>query len=226
MKRIFSVLWSSVGKKYISGITGLMLFSFLVVHLVGNFTLLSGAETFNSYAHFLEGLAHGWFIYAAEAVLIVLFVSHVIAGIAVTVDGWRARPESYKKNRNAGGASMKSWSSRTMFYTGLIILVFLPIHIVMFKFGGAGMVESDGASMKDFFTLVTVDFTNPYIAFGYGAVMFLVGMHLKHGFWSAFQSLGLNTIEWKTVLHRLALVMAIFVGGGFLLLPLYFYLSQ
>lgn len=226
MKRIFSVLWSSVGKKYISGITGLMLFSFLVVHLIGNLTLLSGAETFNSYAHFLESLAHGWFVYAAEVVLILFFVSHVIAGIAVTIDGWKARPGSYKKVRNAGDPSMKGWSSRTMFYTGLIILVFLPIHIVMFKFGDAGTVESGGISMKDFFTRVTVDFTNPYAAFGYLAVMLVVGMHLKHGFWSAFQSLGLNTIEWKPVLHRLALVVAVFVGGGFLLLPLYFYLSQ
>jgi succinate dehydrogenase / fumarate reductase, cytochrome b subunit len=223
-----SVVWSSVGKKFISGFTGLALLSFVLVHLLGNLTLFMEGEAFNSYAHFLEGLVHGWAVYAAEAGLLILFVLHISAGISVTLDKWKARPEGYQKTADLGGASRKTFSSRTMIWTGLILLVFVPVHVIMFKFGAAGtIVAGEGAghgeTMKDLFGLVALDFTKPAVAFGYLAVMLLLGFHLKHGIWSAFQSLGLNSRAATPLLCTAGAALAVLIAAGFVLFPLYFY---
>ncbi len=233
-----SVVWSSVGKKFISGLTGLTLFSFVLVHLLGNLTLFIGGEAFNSYAHFLESLVHGWAVYAAEAGLLVLFALHIVAGISVTLDKWKARPEGYRKAANLGGASRKTFSSSTMIWTGLILLVFVPVHVIMFKFGaaetiavgeGAGQAIASqtgaghGDTMKDLFGLVALGFTKPAVAFGYLAVMILLGFHLKHGIWSAFQSLGLNSRAATPLLCTAGAALAVLIAAGFVLFPLYFY---
>ena len=104
----------------------------------------------------------------------------------------------------------------------MIILIFLPIHVIMFKFGPAAPVMSEGERLRDLFGLVAVDFTNPLTAFGYVAVMILLGFHLRHGFWSAFQSLGLNNDNVMPALNAAAVALALVLGAGFLILPLYF----
>jgi len=222
MSTLRTIVWSSVGKKFISGATGLALFLFIVIHLAGNMLLFVGQDVFNGYAHFLESLVHGWFIYVFEAGLLAIFLLHIVSGVAVFLDKWKARPTGYKKTGNAGGPSKKTISSRTMIITGLIILVFIPIHVIMFKFGPAAPIASEGERLRDLFGLVAVDFTNPLIAFSYVAVMILLGFHLRHGFWSAFQSLGLNNDNLMPALNAAAVALALVLGAGFLILPLYF----
>lgn len=215
---------SSVGKKVLVALTGLMLVGFLIVHLLGNLTLLipDDGEAFNHYAHFLEGLIHGWLIIAFEVGLITLFLLHGINAITVAwLDKERARPQKYAKVANAGGRSHKTLASRSMIFTGPVILIFVVLHVRMFKFADHPMVMYDGVQMKNLYAVVVEAFKTPAIMGAYLVVMFLLGMHLWHGAWSAFQSLGWNSDRHIKLLTRLSVAAAIILGGGFFILPPY-----
>lgn len=221
-----TIAWSSVGKKVITGITGFMLIAFVCVHLLGNLTLLipDDGEAFNHYGHFLENAVHGWLVYAFEAGLITLLAFHILAGVYVAwTDKRSARPVGYNLSRNAGGRSRKTISSRTMIYTGLIIIIFVIIHVKMFKFTEHPRVTYDGEEIKDLYAVVVAAFNEAWIMAAYVAVMVLLGLHLRHGFWSAFQSLGLTSDKWLPLLTGLALLFSIVLAIGFLILPLYIF---
>ncbi len=226
MTTLSNVAWSSVGKKFLSGLTGLGLVLFVIAHLVGNLTLFIGPDAFNGYARFLEHLLHGWFIIAFEVGLIAILLFHMVTGVYVAwVDKERARPVKYKMQRNAGGNSKKTLSSRSMIITGIVLGFFVVWHVNMFKFGDhATFTSASGTQMKDLYGLVVISFKNLAITLGYVAVMALLGFHLRHGAWSAFQSLGWNSIRYMPVLQGVALVLAILLAAGFLILPIYIYL--
>ena len=221
---------SSVGKKVFVAITGLMLFSFVIIHLIGNLTLFipDGGEAFNHYAHFLESLLHGWLIYIFEAGLIAAFLVHMIYAITVAlIDKNKARPQKYAMVRNAGGKSRKSLASRSMIITGPIIIIFVVLHVNMFKFTDHPMVSYDGGhEIKDIYTVVDQAFANPAIVAAYVVVMFLLGMHLWHGVWSSFQSLGWNSDRHITCLTRLSWAAGFVLGLGFLVLPIFMYFTS
>lgn len=213
-------LTSSVGKKFVTGITGLALVAFVIVHLIGNLLLYLGPDAFNSYAYFLEHrLVHGWAVYVAEAGLILFFAAHIGAGVSVWRSKRRARPQEYFQSGHAGGASKKSFASRTMLISGLVILVFVVLHVRMFKFGPAEMVWVDGVEMRDLYEVVVRAFKVWWIAFAYMAVMALLGLHLRHGIWSAFQSIGATNPRYLPVIHAGGIVLAVLLGAGFLFLP-------
>ena len=217
---------SSVGKKVLVAVTGLMLFGFVIVHLIGNFTALipDGGKAFNEYAHFLENVAHGWLIIAFEIGLIAAFLIHMIYAVtAALIDRSKARPEKYALVRDAGGKSRKSLASRSMIITGPIIIVFVVLHVNMFKFADHPLITVHGTQMKDIYAVMVEAFKNPWIVVGYMAVMAVLGMHLWHGVWSAFQSLGWNSDRHITLLTRISWVAAVVLGAGFLLLPPYIY---
>jgi succinate dehydrogenase / fumarate reductase cytochrome b subunit len=217
-----SIAWSSVGKKVITGITGLALFGFICVHLLGNLTLFIGPHAFNAYAHFLEGLMHGSAVYALEAGLIAIFVFHMVSTFYVAwLDKRKARREGYKHARDAGGASKKTLASKTMIYTGILIILFVIGHVWMFKFGDHAIVTHDGTAMKDLYSTVVAAFKQPGITGYYVFMMILLGLHLRHGFWSAFQSLGWANDRFLPVLINLARVFSFLLAVGFLVLPLY-----
>ncbi len=220
-----SKVWSSVGKKYLNGLTGLMLVGFIIVHLIGNLTLFIGAGAFNGYAHFLETALHGWLIYAFEIVMLVIFGFHIVTGVMVAwIDKQRARPVKYDVQRNAGGASRKTLSSRTMIITGIILAAFVVLHIKMFKFGDHALLPMpDGHHMKDLYGVVLAAFKEPIWAFGFPAAMILLGFHLRHGFWSMFQSLGWTNDRVLPALNGLGLLFALVMAAGYIVLPLYLY---
>ena len=192
---------SSVGKKVLVAATGLVLF-----------------------AHFLENLLHGWALIAFEVVLIAAFLIHAIYAITVAlIDKRKARPQRYAMVRDAGGKSRKSLASRSMVLTGPIILIFVVLHVNMFKFADHPLVSYHGTQMKDLNAVVVEAFKNPWIVVGYVAVMILLGMHLWHGVWSAFQSLGWNSDRHIQTLTRLSWAAGVVLGIGFLLLPPYIY---
>lgn len=220
---------SSVGKKVLVAITGLMLFSFVIVNLLGNLTLFipDGGEAFNHYAHFLEHLLHGWLIYVFEVGLIAAFLVHAIYAITVAwIDKQKARPQKYAMVKNAGGKSRKSLASRSMILTGPIILIFVILHVRMFKFADHPKVSYDGTEMKDIYTVVDQAFQVPWIVIAYVVVMLLLGMHLWHGVWSAFQSMGWNSDRHIDFLNRLSWVAGIVLGLGFLVLPVYMFFTS
>lgn len=213
--------WSSVTKKLITGVTGILLTLFLIAHLTGNLLLYVGPEAFNEYAYFLEHAGHGAMIYLFEAGLILFFIFHILAGISVARNKRAARTQGYVMVRDAGGPSRKSVSSRSMIVTGLIILLFVVIHVRMFKFGDTGMVESAaGHEMKDLYTLVVLAFKDVPIMLFYTVVMVLIGLHLRHGVWSAFQSLGVTNPRLTPVIYVGGVALAAVLAVGFLLIPL------
>jgi len=229
MSSVATFARSSVGKKVFVAITGLMLFSFVIIHLLGNLTLFipDGGEAFNHYAHFLESLLHGWLIYIFEVGLIAAFLVHAIYAITVAlIDKNKARPQKYAMVRNAGGKSRKSLASRSMIITGPIILIFLVLHVRMFKFADHPMVAyHDGQEIKDIYKVVDQAFADPIIVGLYVLVMAMLGMHLWHGVWSAFQSMGWNSDRQITCLTRLSWFAGFVLGAGFLVMPIFMYFT-
>ncbi len=220
-----SIAWSSVGKKVITGLTGMALMGFIIVHLIGNFTLFLGPGAFNGYAHFLETVAHGWLIYAFEAALILIFLFHIISAVTVAwTDKRAARDTGYKFGKNAGGKSRKTFSSVSMIYTGILLLVFVIGHIFMFKFNAGQPFEHD-AGMKNLYKVVVTAFKSPLFTGFTVVVMALLGFHLRHGFWSAFQSLGWANDKYLPVLEKIALVFALLMAVGFILIPIILMIS-
>jgi succinate dehydrogenase / fumarate reductase cytochrome b subunit len=217
-----AIAWSSVGKKLITGITGFALIGFLIGHLLGNLTLFIGPEAFNHYAHFLEELLHGWFIIAFEVVMIAIIVCHILAAATVAVlDKNRARPVAYKKLGRAGHTSRKTLSSVSMIISGLIIFGFLIWHIKTMKYGNPPIIAIEGGgTMKDLHAVVMRNFEQLWVVVAYVAVMILVGLHLRHGFWSAFQSMGWTNDRTLPTLERLSLIAGVLFAIGFMILPL------
>jgi succinate dehydrogenase / fumarate reductase, cytochrome b subunit len=219
-------LKSTIGRKVVMAVSGIFLMLFLIVHLGGNLTMFVSAELFNSYAHHLESL--GPLLYVAEAGLLAIFLFHVVTAFQVYAEKRHARPDHYAVTASKGGASKTTIASKSMIYTGIILLIFIPVHIWMFKFNAGkefSYNEVHGTQIKDLYAVVVEAFKNPAIAFGYAGVMLLLGMHLRHGFWSSLQSLGAMSPKCSPIIYAGGLVFALALAGGFLILPLYFFFS-
>ncbi|MHB2019464.1 MAG: succinate dehydrogenase cytochrome b subunit [Candidatus Xenobia bacterium] len=223
MSKLSTALTSSVGKKVLSGLTGVGLVGFIIVHLIGNLLLFMGADSFNNYAHFLETVGHGFLLPVAEIGLVLLFAVHIVSGLVVARDKAAARPTAYAYTANAGHTSKKTWSSRSMIGTGLLLLVFLVIHILQFRATHLGWSFDANEPVFDLFARVQDVFGNFGWAAYYMVMMVLLGVHLRHGFWSMFQSLGLNNLRTQPVLFTLGVVLGGVVAIGFLILPLFIF---
>ncbi|HBQ61331.1 MAG TPA: hypothetical protein DD671_17390, partial [Balneolaceae bacterium] len=197
MPSLIKALNSQVGRKFMTGITGIGLMLFLIGHLAGNLTIFGESQAFNVYTHTLESL--GPLLYVIEAGLVFFFLYHAILGISIWRQKKKARPEGYDTYQTKGGPSHQSLASRSMIISGTVLLVFLVFHIMHFKYGlfspdeGTVILESaGGVEARDLRALVIAEFQNPLVAFGYIAVMALAILHLAHGAWSAFTSLGMK----------------------------------
>jgi succinate dehydrogenase / fumarate reductase cytochrome b subunit len=223
MSNFSMVWWSSVGRKVLMAITGLGLFGFVAAHLVGNLTLLIGADAFNAYAYFLEHLGHGFVLYLFEAGLIAFFLLHAVSGVKVWWQKRQARRTPYEVTADAGGASRKSLASRTMILTGPVLLVFVVLHVYHFKFGpglGEGLVTVvHGTEMRDLYRLVMHEFNKAPVVLAYAAAMIFLGFHLVHGFWSGLQSLGAANERVLPVLTAVSFALGIVLAFGFLYIP-------
>ena len=203
---IGSLYRSSVGKKSIMAASGLLLSLFIVTHLLGNSVSFLGRDAFNKYAERLHSL--GVLIYLFEIGLLTLFLVHIITGIILYLENLQARPSRYAVNSNEGG---RSPVSRTMPYTGVIILVFIIVHLMNFHFTDKSVPIAD---------LVRELLSRPGLAFFYIFSLVALALHLSHGFWSLFQSIGFNHEKYNQVLLKGALVFSILVGTVFILIPL------
>lgn len=228
MRSFFQWLLSSVGKKYLLAVTGLALVGFLVTHLAANLTLLAGdgGTMFNTYPHQLQ--KWGGLLIAAELGLLGVFIAHLGLAIAVTVVARRARGLQGHPARSKGGASHFSPASRGMIFTGLAILVFVVVHVFHFKFGPGEaqgyITDIAGEPARDLYRLVAESFTDPrWVAF-YCAAMLIFGFHIRHGIWSAFQSLGLMTASASPRAYWISWVIAVLMAGGFFVIPLVLWL--
>lgn len=217
--RLCTYLGSSIGKKQIMGVTGLMLCGFLVSHLIGNCLIYVGPEAFNRYGH---ALITNPLIYLAEAILASIFLTHIGLAIKLTIENKMARPVRYHAFKMSGhGATL---ASRSMPVTGLIILIFMITHLLHFKFGPVYSAVYGGVEMRDLYRTVVEYFASPVAVAWYLFCMIALGLHLSHGFWSAFQSIGLNHPRYMPLLHKASMAFALVVAGGFAALPIYCYL--
>lgn len=222
MDKLSLLFRSTVGRKWLNGLTGAFLLAFITAHLLGNLNIIIGANAFNGYAVKLWSLGNP-VVYAIEVVLGVLFLLHGLMGITVWLDKRRARPDGYQSLHSAGGASRNTVFSRTMIYTGVIMLVFLVWHLAQFRFGPHYPIEYHGKEARDLYRLVVEVFKNPVNVILYEVVMILLGFHLRHGFWSAFQTLGVTNHKYTRPIFAVGIAFAIVIAVGFLSIPPYIY---
>lgn len=217
--RVLRALGTTVGTKILIGLTGLALVGFLIFHLAGNLLLFWGPEKYNEHAH---ALIANPLVIPAEIGLAALFLLHAIKAVLNFIGNRSARPQGYAAKEWAGGASRKTVSSTSMIVSGIVLFVFVVLHLVTFKYGP--YYASPEPGVRDLYRLLVEVFQSPgYVVF-YVVCMVIVGMHLRHGASSAFQSLGLMPERWTRGMLRLGVAVALAVGGGFVLIPIWVYL--
>ena len=202
------ILWSSIGKKWLMAVTGLSFIVFLMAHLAGNLTLYGGEDLFNAYAAHLHSL--GPLLTVAEWGLVTLALVHVATGVLLFYQNWRARPRGYAVSRTSGGRTL---GSATMPYSGFIILLFVLFHLFNFHF-----VDK---SRTTIFAIVSGAFGDPLYVGLYVAAMVVVAVHVSHGFWSLFQTLGINHPKYMPLITGGGMVLSVVLGVGFGFIPIY-----
>ena len=206
MNRLRLFWHSSVGKKVVMAVTGLILVAYLITHVLANLLVFDGPERINRYAALLH--SSGGALWGARLVLLAAALLHIVAAVQLTVRSRAARPSPYASGREP---QVSTLAARTIRWGGAIILVFLVYHILHF---------TTGTAHPDFVELnphhnVTTGFRNPLVAGVYLLAMAVVGLHLYHGVWSSGRSLGLSQPAPQPLRRRLALVLALFIWLGF-----------
>lgn len=223
MPSLKNALTSQVGRKLMTGITGIGLMLFLVGHIVGNLSIFGAPDAFNLYTKTLTDL--GPLLYVIEAGLAFFFLYHTILGVSIWLKKKKARPSKYHTYQTKGGPSHQSLASKSMVYTGAIILIFVVLHIIHFKFGAEYMTMIDGMQVRDLKKLVLEEFQKTWVVIGYVAVLGLMVLHLSHGFWSAFTSLSMKNKATSKRMQMGAYGFAIIIMLLFIFIPVYIYLT-
>ncbi|MCF6213895.1 MAG: succinate dehydrogenase cytochrome b subunit [Flavobacteriaceae bacterium] len=206
-------LSSSIGRKVVMALTGFFLITFLIVHLGINLSLFWGPEAFNEASEFM---ATNGVIQVMQYVLAAGFIMHIILGVKLELQNRSSRGVKYAVNKPSENSS---FSSRNMIVTGIIVLLFLILHLkdffVELKFFDKGGFSTD-------YDLVTALFKNPVYTAIYVIAFILLGIHLSHGFQSAFQSTGANYNKYKRCLKNTGIAFSILIAVGFSAIALYF----
>lgn len=205
--RIFT---TSIGKKQLMALTGLLFLLFLTAHLLGNLSVYGGIKAFDSYAEHLHAL--GKLLVVAEVGLAVALFIHVLLAVILFFENRKARPIKYAVDKSGGGG--RTLSSRTMPYTGLLILAFVGFHLATFSHH---IVDQ---SHRTIFQIAAGVFANKFYLAIYLAAMVIVGLHVRHGLWSAFQTIGANHPKYMPFIELVSIIFAIVVAVGFGSLPL------
>lgn len=207
---------SSIGRKQLVAITGLLLCGFLVSHLSGNLLLMVSSDAFNLYAHKLASL--GGLLYVIEGALALIFALHLGLAMKLNLENMKSRGKYQVKTKTGRGTT---FASQTMPYTGVVLLVFLVLHLMNLKFGSYYETTIDGVVMRDL-TKTTIEyFSSVGATVWYIVAMIVAAIHTSHGFASAFQSMGWNHGKYFNNVKRLGFIYAVAVGGGFAFLAIY-----
>jgi succinate dehydrogenase / fumarate reductase, cytochrome b subunit len=211
-------LWrSTIGKKYVMAITGLIWFGYLIVHLWGNLKIYAGPTYLNDYGGFLRTVGEPFFgfsqlLWVARIVLIPAFIVHIWAAIQLTTRDNASRPTKYNLRKNLES----TFASRTMIYGGLFILLFVIYHLLDFTFGAVNPNYQEG----NIYHNVVASFQQPVVVLFYVLAMIAVGLHLWHGIWSLFQTLGWNTARANRLIRNFATFMAVLLTLGNISIPI------
>jgi succinate dehydrogenase / fumarate reductase cytochrome b subunit len=211
MNRALRFYRAAIGKKFVMGVTGLLGIGFVIGHMAGNLLVFRGPEAINAYAHFLQST--GELLWIVRLVLIGAVVLHVIAAYQFTMQNRAARPHSYVKRE----PQVSTLASRTMRLGGLLLLIFIPLHILHFT--NPGWRPYGGFNHEDVYTKLVTSFRVWWVTLFYVASMIALGLHLYHGAWSSVRSIGLSQPSPKPLHRTVALAVAAIVWIGFTVVP-------
>ncbi len=207
---------SSVGKKFLVAVTGFISFGYIIGHMLGNLQLFAGQDQINTYAEALHSL--GPLLWVIRAVLLAAFIVHIWLGLQLKLENMAARPVNYAKQK----PQKSKLSGRTMWLTGLMVLAFFIYHVLHFtarttdaRF--ANLMDAEGR--YDVYTMVILGFQQVPLAVFYIIAVGLLCYHLSHGFYSMFQSLGLNNSDNNPKLERCAALISILIFLGYASIP-------
>jgi succinate dehydrogenase / fumarate reductase cytochrome b subunit len=218
-RRVFS---STVGTKLLIGVTGLLLFAYLITHLAGNVIIFFGQDAFNSYAH---TLISNPLIVPIEIGLLLIFLLHIYKTLRNWFANQAARPVGYARKELAGHTSRKSFASTTMIWSGLITMFFVVVHVKQFKYGTFYLVQGV-EEVRDLYRTEIEVFSNPFWVVFYVICTLIVGLHLRHGISSGFQSLGLDHPRYTRRLVLWGIAGAVIIAGGLATIPVWVYLTR
>jgi succinate dehydrogenase / fumarate reductase, cytochrome b subunit len=209
---------SAVGKKWVMGLTGVVLLGYVLAHMVGTLKVFLGKEHINEYAEWLRHLGEPLFpfsvvLWAMRVALILAFVFHIVAAYQLTRMNHKARPVKYQSQRDYVAAN---FASRTMRWTGIITLLFLIYHLMDQTWGPANSHFVRGDPYDNLF----YSFQRVPVAIVYIVAMVALAFHIYHGAWSMFQSLGLNNPRWNIWRRYFAVTFAVVIGIGYISMPL------
>jgi succinate dehydrogenase / fumarate reductase cytochrome b subunit len=184
MRQPRGFIGSSIGRKVIMAVTGAILAGFVLAHMTGNLLVYVGPEALNGYAVFLREFLHGAGLWIARAVLLVAVILHIWSATSLTLESRRARPVAYAQQK----WKESTYASRTMRWSGVILLAFIVYHLMHFTFGNAHPRFIEGDVYRNFVT----GFQSVPVSIAYIVAMIFLGLHLRHGVWSMFQTLGMS----------------------------------
>lgn len=214
---INSYFSSTVGHKFLMALSGLVLVGFVIAHLVGNLQVFLGQEAINRYGNFLQGMTE--LLWPARIFLLIMVVVHIVTSIQLALVSNTARPVAYSKK-----AYIKaSLASRTMMYSGVIVLGFIVYHLLDFTFlkihpQYRDLIDAQGR--HDIYSMMIFSFQQPLICIAYIVPIFFLCAHLSHGISSLFQSLGLNTLRSRRPLTKIGTLLAWIIFIGYALIPI------
>lgn len=202
--------------KFVMAVTGAVLILYLVAHMIGNLKTFFGEESLNTYAEWLRvvgepALPERGLLWLVRIILLVSVIAHIVAATVLARRARRARPVRYAHRRPVS----TSYASRTMRWGGVIILLFVIYHILDLT---TGTLNPNGVP-GEVYDNVVADFSRWYITLAYTLAVVAVGFHVRHGVWSALQTLGRSSGPYQVRYKAIALVFAVVLTAGFLAVP-------
>ncbi len=204
--------WESTnGQKAVMAVTGAILFLFVIFHMIGNLQVFEGPEQLNFYGAALRRFPEA--LWAARVILLFAVMLHIWSSILLAVRKTGARPVGYAKRKNTNS----SYASRTMYWSGPILLAFIIYHLLHLT---AGYIHPGGAFIEgDVYHNLVAGFQVWYVSLWYIFSMILLALHIRHGAWSMFQSLGMNHPRHTPVLKKAAAALAVIIAVGYISIP-------
>jgi succinate dehydrogenase / fumarate reductase, cytochrome b subunit len=210
MSRALTFYSTSIGKKVVMAITGLILFGFVIGHMLGNLQVFMGAKQMNAYAAMLK--ANATLLWGVRIVLLVGVILHIVAAVQLTRMSQRSRPEGYHYK----DVIQADYAARTMRWSGPIIAVFVIYHLLHFTTGSV----HPQFDVHDVYHNVISGFRVWPVSLFYIIAMVALAFHLWHGVWSLFQTLGLINPKSNKIIHRLAAIATLALVTGFISIPM------
>jgi succinate dehydrogenase / fumarate reductase, cytochrome b subunit len=210
MSRALTFYSTSIGKKVVMAITGLILFGFVIGHMLGNLQVFMGANQMNAYAAMLK--ANATLLWGVRIVLLVAVILHIVAAVQLTRLSQRSRPEGYHYK----DVIQADYAARTMRWSGPIIAVFVIYHLLHFTTGSV----HPQFDVHDVYHNVISGFRVWPVSLFYIIAMVALAFHLWHGVWSLFQTLGLINPKSNKIIHRLAAIATLALVTGFISIPM------